>query len=317
MSAVERPRPTSAEAIWARDHGLQLQRLPDEAIESEEFRGPYANILGINVDALDMERTLAKIKDLLAGNANAKGYICMAGVHGIMEAQRHPETRRAFADSTMTLPDGRPTVWVGRWQGLCGMRQVTGPDLMLEVFRRKEFARYTHFFYGGKVGVAQELAEKLTRQFPWSRIAGTYTPPFRALMNAESAELIGRVRSLKPDIIWVGISTPKQEIFMRRYLPLLETRLMFGVGAAFDFHTGRIKDCSEWVKRAGLQWLHRLVQDPRHLWWRYLRNNPEFIWRIALQVARSNQAGRSRPRLEARLLNKKQDRIYIGERPAD
>jgi N-acetylglucosaminyldiphosphoundecaprenol N-acetyl-beta-D-mannosaminyltransferase len=242
-----------------------------------------ANVLGVRVDALNMERTLARIKEALA--SRSKGYVCMAGVHGIMEAQRNPSIGCAYANAMLTLPDGRPTVWVGRWQGHDSMRQVTGPDLMLEIFRRREFAEYSHFFYGGKQGIAEELAEKLTRRFPWARIAGTYTPPFRDLSISESGDLIKRIRYLKPDILWVGISTPRQELFMRNYLPLLDTTLMFGVGAAFDFHTGRIRDCSEWVKRAGLQWLHRMVQDPRPLWRRYLRNNPAFVWKIALQLA--------------------------------
>jgi len=100
----------------------------------------------------------------------------------------------------------------------------------------------------------------------------------------EANDFISTIRMLKPHIIWVGISTPRQEMFMRRFLPVLDTSLMFGVGAAFDFHTGRIRDCAEWIKRAGLQWLHRLVQDPRHLLCRYARNNPAFIWQIALQL---------------------------------
>lgn len=263
--------------------GLPAGVRTETEVASDKLYGSDANVLGVRVNALDMERTLARIKEALV--ARAKGYVCMAGVHGIMEAQRNPGVECAYAGAMMTLPDGRPTVWVGRWQGHDGMRQVTGPDLMLEVFRRKEFAEYSHFLYGGKPGIAEELAEKLTGRFPWARIAGTYTPPFRDLSIAEAGDLIKRIRYLKPDIIWVGISTPRQELFMRNYLPLLETTLMFGVGAAFDFHTGRIKDCSEWVKRAGLQWLHRLVQDPRPLWWRYLRNNPAFVWKIALQLA--------------------------------
>jgi N-acetylglucosaminyldiphosphoundecaprenol N-acetyl-beta-D-mannosaminyltransferase len=268
----------------------------------------HANILGVQVEALNMERALARIEDALV--EKSKGYVCMAGVHGIMEAQRNANVGSAYADAMMTLPDGRPTVWVGRWQGHRSMRQVTGPDLMLEVFLQKEFAEYSHFLYGGKPGVADELAEKLTRRFPWVRIAGTYTPPFRDLSAAEAEDLIQRIRYLKPDIVWVGISTPRQEVFMRTYLPLLDTTLMFGVGAAFDFHTGRIRDCSEWVKRAGLQWLHRLMQDPRHLWWRYLRNNPEFLYKIALQIAgmRTYPASETRSGIE--------NRIYARETPA-
>jgi N-acetylglucosaminyldiphosphoundecaprenol N-acetyl-beta-D-mannosaminyltransferase len=164
------------------------------------------------------------------------------------------------------------------------MQRLTGPDLMLEVFRRRQLARYSHFLYGGKPGVAQELAANLSRRFPWVQIAGTYTPPFHDLTIRQEQEFISTIRKTKPAIIWVGISTPRQELFMRKYLPELDTSLMFGVGAAFDFHTGRIKDCADWIKRAGLQWLHRLAQDPRHLLWRYMRNNPAFIWQVALQL---------------------------------
>lgn len=219
----------------------------------------------------------------------------MAGVHGIMEAQRSTAVRCAFRDSLMNLPDGMPTVWVGRSQGLTTMRRVAGPDVMLQLFSSRQFEKYSHFFYGGKPGVAHELAAEMKRRFPWVRIAGTYTPPFRDLNDEEESELIAMVRRAKPSMIWVGISSPRQELFMRRYLPKLDTCLMFGVGAAFDFHTGRIRDCGEWIKRAGLQWLHRLLQDPRHLLWRYTRNNPEFIWRMALQM----MTARRQPKLHA------------------
>jgi N-acetylglucosaminyldiphosphoundecaprenol N-acetyl-beta-D-mannosaminyltransferase len=156
---------------------------------------------------------------------------------------------------------------------------------MREVFRRKEFAGCTHFLYGGEEHVAEQLRERFTHHYPWARIVGTYTPPFRDLNAEEEESLIARVRELKPDIIWVGISTPKQERFMHRYLHRLDTTLMFGVGAAYDFHTGRIQDAPQWVKTMGMQWLHRLLQDPRRLWKRYLRNNPAFLWHIALQLS--------------------------------
>jgi N-acetylglucosaminyldiphosphoundecaprenol N-acetyl-beta-D-mannosaminyltransferase len=208
----------------------------------------------------------------------------MAGVHGIMEAQRNPELAAIFEGSSFTFPDGTPTVWVGRLQGHKQMQRVAGPDLMLEVFRRKEFARYTHFLYGGEAGVAEQLQERLTSQYPWVRIVGTCTPPFRELNSEEEQNLVARMRKLKPDIIWVGISTPKQERFMHRYLPVLNTTLMFGVGAAYDFHTGRLKDAPQWVKTIGMQWFHRLLQDPRRLWKRYLRNNPAFLWHIGMQL---------------------------------
>jgi N-acetylglucosaminyldiphosphoundecaprenol N-acetyl-beta-D-mannosaminyltransferase len=245
---------------------------------------PAAHVLGVDVDAIDLDGALGRVAVLLQGPR--KSYVCVAGVHGVMEAQRNPQLMEVYSGSEMTIPDGMPLAWVGRMQGHIAMPRVTGPDLMLEVFRRKEFAQATHFLYGGREGIAEELRDKLKEQFPWAKIVGTYTPPFRVLSESEEEQFIATIAALKPDIIWVGISCPKQEIFMARYLPELETKLMFGVGAAFDYHTGRIRDCADWVKRAGLQWLHRLLQDPRRLWRRYLRNNPAFVWLITLQILR-------------------------------
>ena len=247
-----------------------------------KLKAATAKVLGIPVDPLDMESAVARIHEEC--EAGRKGYVCLIGVHGIMEAQRDSELAQVYARATLMVPDGTPTVWVGRWQGFREMQRVAGPDLMLEVFRRKEFSRCTHFLYGGKQGVAEALHTILMRRFPWVRIVGTYTPPFRDLTADEVKSLAERIHVLKPDMIWIGISTPKQERFMMRILPMLDSSLMFGVGAAFDFHTGRIKDAPKWVKRAGMQWLHRLIQDPRRLFWRYLRNNSAFLWHIALQL---------------------------------
>jgi N-acetylglucosaminyldiphosphoundecaprenol N-acetyl-beta-D-mannosaminyltransferase len=252
----------------------------------------FARVLGIDVDPVDMDGAVAHVAEAL--EEQRKGYVCVAGVHGIMEAQRDSRLPRIYAESEMTIPDGMPLVWVGRLQGHANMQRVTGPDLMLEIFRRPEFALRTHFLCGGATGVADELRDRLLERFPHLRIVGTHTPPFHTLSVTEEDELIDAVARCKPDIIWVGISTPKQELFMARYLPLLDTKLMFGVGAAFDYHTGRIRDCADWIKRAGLQWLHRLIQDPKRLLRRYLRNNPAFVLKIALQLSGVRPTSRTR-----------------------
>lgn len=244
---------------------------------------PTADVLGVRVDALNMQEALSKLLRML--RRREKGYLAAVTVHGVMMAQRDQEFADALADASIVLADGIPTVWVGRLQGLRGMQQVTGPDLMRELFLCKEFAQYTHYLYGGNEGVADELAARFKKLAPWVKIVGTRTPPFRPLNKTEEHELIAEIQKLQPDMIWVGLGAPKQDKFIRSYLPKLDTHLMFGVGAAFDFHTGRIRDCSGWVRRAGLQWFHRLLQDPKRLWWRYLRYNPEFLFRIVLQFA--------------------------------
>jgi N-acetylglucosaminyldiphosphoundecaprenol N-acetyl-beta-D-mannosaminyltransferase len=241
-----------------------------------------ASVLGTEVDALDMESAVSRTRELLT--ANGSNYVCVAGVHGVVEAQRSAELANAYRGAALTLPDGMPLVWVGHLQGHKTMRRVTGPDFMLEIFRRQEFRNLRHFLYGGDAGVAQQLNFALKQRFPNASIVGAETPPFRDLFPDEEASLVARIRALCPDVIWIGLGCPRQELFMQRYAKLLDARILVGVGAAFDYHTGRIRDSPEWVKKAGLQWLHRLIQNPRRLWKRYLRNNPAFVWRISLQL---------------------------------
>jgi N-acetylglucosaminyldiphosphoundecaprenol N-acetyl-beta-D-mannosaminyltransferase len=240
------------------------------------------NILGVGVNAIDMSQAVNLVDSAVA--QGKKGYVCVTGVHGIMEAQKDAAFESILNHSLLTTPDGMPTVWVGRLNGFSQMRQVTGPNFMLRVCELSVRRGFTHFFYGGVDGVAGELKNELTRRFPGLKVVGTYTPPFRPLNNSESAELQSRISQLRPDFFWVGLSTPKQERFMQEYLPKLETKLMVGVGAAFDIHTGRIQESPEWLKHVGLQWLHRLLQEPRRLWKRYLLNNPAFLYKMTLQI---------------------------------
>jgi N-acetylglucosaminyldiphosphoundecaprenol N-acetyl-beta-D-mannosaminyltransferase len=233
---------------------------------------------------VDMHGAVRIIAD--AVKDRTPGYVCATSVHGVMEAQRDPGLRNIFSNAFLVVPDGMPTVWIGRLQGLRQMRRVFGPDLMLAVFGEPAMRNCTHFFYGGNKGVAQELQDSLQRRFPNAQIVGTYTPPFRPLSESEERELFGVIQRLRPDIVWVGLSTPKQEHFMAEHLPRLDTTLMIGVGAAFDYHTGRLKDSPRWMKQLGLQWLHRLLQEPKRLWKRYLVNNPLFLSQAILQLMR-------------------------------
>ncbi len=241
-----------------------------------------ANVLGVGVDAVDMATAVRAIASAVMGGR--KGYVCATGVHGVMEARRNVEVRQALAHAMLVAPDGMPTVWMGRLQGLPQMRRVFGPDLMLEVFRATSLEGCKHFLYGGADGVASQLRAALQRRFPKCHIVGTYTPPFRPLNQQEELELRTLVSQLQPDIIWVGLSTPKQELFMAHSFSSLEAKVMIGVGAAFDYHTGRLKDSPQWLKPLGLQWVHRLAQEPRRLWKRYLVNNPAFVSQAILQL---------------------------------
>ena len=239
------------------------------------------NVLGVGVHAVDMQSAVSLLGARI--RSGGKGYVCLAGVHGVMEAQRDPIMQSIFAKALLVAPDGMPTVWMGHMQGFRTMQRVFGPDLMIEIIGGEEFRNCVHFFCGGEPGIAERLRKAILRRFPWVQIAGTYSPPFRPMTATEEKELQSQVQALRPDIIWVGLSTPKQERFMARYLPVLDTKLMIGVGAAFLFHTGVIQDSPRWVKHAGLQWVHRLLQEPGKLWRRYLLNNPRFIFFALLQ----------------------------------
>jgi len=239
------------------------------------------NVLGVGVSAINMDSALEAIAGAL--ERGEKGYICVTGVHGVSEAQRDEGFRQILNRAFLCTPDGMPLVWVGRWLGRKEMGRVYGPDLMLAVLELSEKKGYRHFFYGGANGVAQALRERLGQRFPKLQIAGTYEPPFRPLNAEEEEELQKLIRDARPDVMWVGLSTPKQERFMAEHLDRLEVNLMAGVGAAFDFHAGRLRQAPRWMRRSGLEWLFRLGCEPRRLWKRYLKNNPLFVLRVLLQ----------------------------------
>ena len=192
-----------------------------------------ANVLGVGISALNLDLAVAAVAEAL--ERKTKGYVCVTGVHGVSEAQHDPAFRAILNHAFLNTPDGMPTVWMGRWEGFRNMRRVYGPDLMLRVCEFTRARGYTHFLYGGAPGVAEALKRRLEERFPGLRIVGTYTPPFRPLTAEEEQQLQRLVDGVKPDIFWVGLSTPKQEKFMAQYWQKLGATLFFGVGAAFVF----------------------------------------------------------------------------------
>ena len=210
-------------------------------------------------------------------------YVCVTSVHGVMECQRDPELRGIFNGSGLTTPDGMPLVWLGRLAGFRHMDRVYGPDLMLALCERSAERGYRHFFYGGASGVPDRLSERLRRRMPELKVVGTHSPPFRPLTAAEREEALGMINGARPDVIWVGLSTPKQERWMAANAARLEAPVVIGVGAAFDFLSGGVRQAPRWLQRSGLEWLFRLGQEPRRLWRRYLINNPLFLVNVLLQ----------------------------------
>jgi N-acetylglucosaminyldiphosphoundecaprenol N-acetyl-beta-D-mannosaminyltransferase len=239
------------------------------------------NILGVGIHVINMDRALEMIAGTL--ERKEKGYICVTGVHGVSEAQKDEGFRQILNRAFLCTPDGMPLVWLGWWRGKKEMDRVYGPDLMLAMLELSEMKGYRHFFYGGANGTAEALREKLRQRYPELQIVGTYEPPFRPLNAQEEGDLKKLVQDARPDIMWIGLSTPKQEKFMAEYLGQLEVTLMAGVGAAFDYISGRRRQAPRWMQRSGLEWLFRLMQEPRRLWKRYLINNPLFLIRMVGQ----------------------------------
>jgi N-acetylglucosaminyldiphosphoundecaprenol N-acetyl-beta-D-mannosaminyltransferase len=264
--------------VFNASYGSSTITVPDIETESE-----YANVLGVKVSAINMDCAIDMAdRWITAGNS---GYACVTAVHVVMEAQKDRSYLHILNRAAFNLPDGMPLSWVGWLQGHREMDRVSGPGFMLAMCRLSAARGYRNFFYGGEPGVAETLRESLQERFPGLQVVGTYTPPFRNLNAEEESQLIAQILETKPHIIWVGLGAPKQERFMAQFVDRLHVPLMIGVGAAFDYHTGRLRDCSDLIKRAGLQWLHRLAQDPKRLWRRYLRAIPAFLWRIALQLS--------------------------------
>jgi N-acetylglucosaminyldiphosphoundecaprenol N-acetyl-beta-D-mannosaminyltransferase len=179
------------------------------------------------------------------------------------------------------VADGMPLVWLGRSQGFPMKRRVYGPELM-ETFCSQTGSRYRHFFYGGAPGVADHLA-KVEHERHGIQIVGTYCPPFRPLTEEEEREVETMVEAARPDVIWVGLSTPKQEKWMFEHRDRLNVPVMLGVGAAFDLNTGRLKQAPAWMRENGLEWLFRLIAEPRRLWRRYIVNGSKFAWAVCVE----------------------------------
>jgi N-acetylglucosaminyldiphosphoundecaprenol N-acetyl-beta-D-mannosaminyltransferase len=241
---------------------------------------PRVDVLGVSVSAINMEQALDVIDDWII--SGARRYVCVTGVHGVMESRRDQRLRDIHNRAGLVTPDGMPLVWWSKASGWRHTSRVYGPDLMLGCCERSMATGYRHFLYGGDAGVADLLARRLSKRFPGLVIAGTYTPPFRPLTPQEDEAVMRRITDADADIVWVGLSTPKQEYWMAEHIGRLEVPVLIGVGAAFDFHAGLKRQAPVWMQHSGLEWAFRLAAEPRRLWKRYLRNNPAFVW-LALQ----------------------------------
>lgn len=240
------------------------------------------NILGVGINAINMVMALDSIEGWIA--RHDPHYVCVTPVHSVMDCQRDPGLRRIFYSSGLSTPDGMPLVWLCHFKGYHDVSRVYGPDLMLALCERSAVRGYRHFFYGGAEGVPEQLAQNLQARFPGLVVAGTFSPPFHPITPEEDTHIVQTINKTSPDIVWVGLGSPKQERWMAAHIGRLTTPVLIGVRAAFDLHAGLKKQAHNWMQQNGLEWLFRLLAEPRRLWKRYLINNPCFMALVLLQI---------------------------------
>jgi N-acetylglucosaminyldiphosphoundecaprenol N-acetyl-beta-D-mannosaminyltransferase len=258
---------------------LRQEAVPGTAVRARSFR-----VLGVRIDALQIPEVIEKLEEWIRERRRSH-FVALANVNNVMEARKDPGFRKIQDSADLALPDGMPLVWMGRLHGHPLRRRVYGPDLLLDFCRQTEGKGYSHFFYGGAPGIGEQLAEEMKRRFPGTKIAGVYSPPFRALNRQEDASIVEMINQAAPDVLWVGLGCPKQERWIYEHRNRLRVPVIAGIGQAFDIHSGRVTQAPRWMREHGLEWLFRFCSEPRRLWRRYLVYNAEFLFSLLVEIA--------------------------------
>jgi N-acetylglucosaminyldiphosphoundecaprenol N-acetyl-beta-D-mannosaminyltransferase len=244
----------------------------------------HGNILGVHASAIRMEDALLAFRIWI--HDRDPHFVCVTPVHSIMECYDHLDLRDIFNRAGLVTPDGMPVVWLLRGAGFKQVERVYGPDLLLASCQDSLIRGYRHYFYGGEPEEMKVLILKLQNKFPGINIVGSDSPPFRTLTAHEDQEAVDRICVAKPDIVWIGLGSPRQEYWMSDHIERLSVPVLVGVGAAFNFLSGKKAQAPRCMQRAGLEWFFRLMNEPRRLWRRYLLNYPRFIILLLLQWIR-------------------------------
>lgn len=249
------------------------------------------DVLGVGISAISLDGAVSEIMRWIVDGE--RHYVCVTNVHTVIECQHDDELRRIHNASGLTTPDGMPIVWCLKRAGALGVTRVYGPDLMLALSKPLAESGRSVFFYGTTPSTLELLTARLTANFPGLRIAGSYAPPFRPLTSGEDADVVRLINDSNADVVWVGLGAVKQEYWMATHRDLLDASALIGVGAAFDFHAGVVKQAPVWMQRHGFEWIYRLCREPRRLWRRYLRTNPAFVAGIVRRPPRRAADARS------------------------
>jgi N-acetylglucosaminyldiphosphoundecaprenol N-acetyl-beta-D-mannosaminyltransferase len=239
------------------------------------------DVLGIEVDALNLPAAVALVESWIARKQHS--FAIFRDVHGVMLCRRDEKLRAAHLAAGMVATDGMPLMWLARGAFGSEVGRVYGPDFM-ELFCRSTAAKgYRHFFYGSTPKTVSRLVGALSAKAPGLVVAGTLSPPFRPLTREEDEEIVRTINAARPDVVWVGLSTPKQELWMLEHLGRIDAAAMLGVGAAYDFLSGNKPQAPRWIRQSGFEWAFRLITEPRRLARRYFRNLPAFVVAVAAQ----------------------------------
>jgi len=258
--------------------------MADSSLAIHEPKPEQIDILGVPVTLTSLPEAVRMIAGWCENRESR--FVCTRDVHGIMLAQEDPRLLAIHRQADMVTPDGMPLVWVAKKRGFSAVSRVCGADLVEALCDVSQKPQLRHFFFGGKPGVAERMAAALANRFPGLSIAGCETPPFRAMTDDEDEATVSKIAATHPHIVWVGLSTPKQEYWMAQHVGRIPGATLIGVGAAFDFMAGEVKRAPVWMQRNGLEWLHRLLSEPRRLWRRYLVLAPMFLIRLAFSPKR-------------------------------
>lgn len=239
------------------------------------------SVIGAPIDALNSREALAVIESWAAQRSSR--YVCICNAHSVVTASQDDRFMRVLQEADLATPDGAPVAWMIRRQGHPQQQRVSGPDLMLEYCDMAQTTGTSVFLFGSAPATLAALENELVRRYPRLKIAGTLSPPFRPLSEDEDAALVAQINASGAGVVFVSLGCPKQETWMAAHKGRVQS-VMIGVGAAFDFHAGAVKRAPEWMQRHGLEWLHRLLSEPRRLWRRYFTTNSLFVWKALRQL---------------------------------
>lgn len=239
------------------------------------------SVIGVPIDSVTWSQALARISAWAA--AKQSRYICICNVHSVVNARQDDLFAKVIRDADMATPDGAPVAWLIRRIGGPRQERINGPDLMWHYCAKAAQRNESIYLYGGQQRTLDILQRRLLAHFPGLKIAGAYSPPYRALTSEEDAAVVETINASGAGTVWVSLGCPKQEKWMAEHCGRISA-VMIGVGAAFDYHAGTIQRAPLWMQRNGLEWLHRLCSEPRRLWKRYLVTNALFIYYAGRQL---------------------------------